>query len=57
MRKRDRGRRLLEITCRRGAARFICLIRLPGGGGVLSGLSIRSRPAAVALRFVAFLTF
>ena len=53
----DRGRRLLEMTRQPGAARFIRFTRLPGGGGVLRRLSIRSLPAAVALRFAAFLTF
>ena len=56
----DHGRRLIEMTRRRGAARFIRFTRftrLPGGGGVLRRLSIRSLPAAVALRFAAFLTF
>ena len=52
----DRGRRSLEMTRRRGAARFKCFTRLPGGGGVLRRLSIRSLPAAVAFRFAAFLT-
>ena len=52
----NRGRRLLEMTRRRGVARFIRFTRLPGGGGVLRRISIGSLPAAVALRFAAFLT-
>ena len=52
-----RCRRLMGVTRRRGAARFIRLTRLPGGGGVLRRLCIRFLPAAVALRFAAFLTF
>ena len=52
-----RCRRLMGVTRRRGAARFICFTRLPGGGGVLRRLCIRFLPAAVALRFAAFLTF
>ena len=52
-----RCRRLMGVTRRRGAARFIRFTRLPGGGGVLRRLCIRFLPAAVALRFAAFLTF
>ena len=52
-----RCRRLMGVTRRRGAARFIRFTRLPGGGGVLRMLYIRFLPAAVALRFAAFLTF
>ena len=52
-----RCRRLVGVTRRRGAVRFIRFPRLPGGGGVLGRLCIRFLPAAVALRFAAFLTF
>ena len=52
-----RCRRLMGVTRRRGAARFIRFTRLPGGGGVLRRLCIRFLPAAVALRFAALLTF
>ena len=52
-----RCRRLMGVTRRRGAARFIRFARLPGGGGVLRRFCIRFLPAAVALRFAAFLTF
>ena len=52
-----RCRRLVGVTRRRGAVRFIRFTRLPGGGGVLRRLCIRFLPAAVALRFAAFLTF
>ena len=52
-----RCRRLMGVTRRCGTVRFIRFIRLPGGGGVLSRLCIRFLPAAVALRFAAFLTF
>ena len=52
-----RCRRLMEVTRRRGAARFIRFIRLPGGGGVLKRLCIRSLPAVVALRFAASFMF
>ncbi len=52
-----RCRRLMGVTRLRGAARFIRFTRLPGGGGVLRRLCIRFLPAAVALRFAAFLTF
>ena len=48
---------LMELTRRRGAARFIHFTRLPGGGGVLRRLCIIFLPAAVALPFAAFLTF
>ena len=54
----------MELVRRRAAVRFIRfvdgavrLIRLPGGGGVARRLLIRALPAAVALRFVAFLIF
>ena len=50
-------RRLAGVTRRRGAVRFIRFTRLPAGGGVLRRLCIRFLPAAVALRFAAFLTF
>ena len=40
-----------------GCGLFIRFTRLPGGGGVLRRLCIRFLPAAVALRFAAFLTF
>ena len=50
-----RCRRLMGLTRRRGAARFIRFTpRLPGGGGVLRRLCTRFLPAAVALRFAAF---
>ena len=49
-----RCRCLMEVTRRRGAARCIRFIRLPGGGGVLRRLCIRCLPAASALRFAAF---
>ena len=52
-----RCRRLMGVTRRRGAARFIRFSSLPGGGGVLRRLCIRFLPAAVALHFAAFLTF
>ena len=52
-----RCRRLMGVTRRRGAARFIRFTLLPGGGGVLRRFCIRFLPAAVALRFAAFLTF
>ena len=52
-----RCRRLMGVTRRRGAARFIRFTRLPGGGGVLRRLCTIFLPAAVALRFAAFLTF
>ena len=52
-----RCRRLMGVTRRRCAARFIRFNRLPGGGGVLRRLCIRFLPAAIALRFAAFLTF
>ena len=52
-----RYRRLVGVTRRRGAVRFIRFTRLPGGGGVLRRLCIRFLPATVALRFAAFLTF
>ena len=52
-----RCRRLVGVTRRRGAVRFIRFNRLPGGGGVLRRLCIRFLPAAVSLRFAAFLTF
>ena len=51
-----RCRRLMGVTRRRGAARFIRFTRLPGGGDVLRRLCIIFLPAAVALRFAAFLT-
>ena len=44
-----RCRRLVGVTRRRGAVRFIRFTRLPGGGGVLRRLCIRFLPAAVAL--------
>ena len=50
-------RRLMGVTRRRGAVRFMRFIRLPGGGGVLSRLCIIFLPVAVALLFTAFLTF
>ena len=49
--------RLTGVTRRRGAACFIRFTRLPGGGVVLERLCLRFLPAAVALRFAAFLTF
>ena len=52
-----RCRRLVGVTRRQGAVRFIRFTRLPGGGGVLRRLCIRFLPAAVALRFAAFLKF
>ena len=52
-----RCRRLMGVIGRRGAARFIRFTRLPGSGGVLRRLCIKFLPAAVALRFAAFLTF
>ena len=52
-----RCRRLVGVTRRRGAVRFIRFTRLPGGDGVLRRFWIRFLPAAVALRFAAFLTF
>ena len=52
-----RCHRLMVVTRRRDAARFIRFTRLPGGGGVWRRLCIRCLPAAVALRFAAFLTF
>ena len=52
-----RCRRLVGVARRRGAVRFIRFIRLPGGGGALRRLCIIFLPAAVALRFAAFLTF
>ena len=50
-----RWRRLVGVTQRRGAARFIRFSRLPGGGGVLRRLCIRFMSAAVALRFCCLL--
>ena len=52
-----RCRRLVGVTWRRDAVRFIRFTRLSGGGGVLRRLCIIFLPAAVALRFAAFLTF
>ena len=52
-----RCRRLMGVTRRRGAARFIRFTRSPGGGGVFRRLCIRFLPATVALRFAAVLTF
>ena len=51
-----RCRRLMGVTRRRGAARFIRFTRLQGGGGVLRRLCIRFLPAAVALRLLDVLT-
>ena len=52
-----RCRRLMGVTRRLDAARFIRFTRLPGGSGVLRRLCIIFLPAAVALRFAAFVTF
>ena len=49
--------RLMGVTRRRGAARFIRFTRLPGGEGVLGRFCIRSLPAAVSLHKAALLTF
>ena len=46
-----------SVRCIRFAGDAVRFIRLPGGGGVARRLLIRALPAAVALRFVAFLIF
>ena len=50
-----RCRRLVGVTRRRGAVRFIRFTRLPGGGGVLRRLCIIFLPAAVCPSFCCLL--